>query len=58
MPLKVAMNMIPTDISGAKGEQLSQILYLMGVRPHWNKWGKVINIVVIKNKNHLKNVRI
>ena len=40
-PNKVAMNMISTDISASKGEQLSQILYLMGISPVWQKNGIV-----------------
>lgn len=46
-PNKVAMNMISTDISGAKGEQLSQILYLMGVIPVWDKNGVVKGLELI-----------
>lgn len=57
IPEKVAMNMISTDISGAKGEQLSQILYLMGAKPYWNKWGKVIDIEII-SLEELKRPRI
>ncbi len=43
-PEKVAMNMISTDISMSKGEQLSQILYLMGITPVWDTNGKVIGV--------------
>lgn len=57
LPEKVAMNMISTDISGAKGEQLSQVLYLMGARPCWNKWGKVIGTEII-SLQELKRPRI
>ncbi|SHK36557.1 cobaltochelatase CobN [Hathewaya proteolytica DSM 3090] len=57
MPEKIAMNMISTDISGAKGQQMSQILYLMGVRPCWNSWGKVVDIEVI-SLEELKRPRI
>lgn len=46
-PEKVAMNMISLDISRAKGEQLSQILYLMGIKPVWDGTGKVIDLEVI-----------
>lgn len=46
-PEKVAMSMISTDISMSKGEQLSQILYLMGITPVWESTGKVSGIEVI-----------
>ncbi len=46
-PNKVAMNMISTDISGSKGEQLSQILYLMGVTPIWDGNGRVLGLDII-----------
>ncbi|WP_291579994.1 cobaltochelatase subunit CobN [Clostridium sp. UBA6640] len=46
-PEKVAMNMISTDISVTKGEQLSQILHLMGITPVWDNIGKVVDIDVI-----------
>lgn len=46
-PKKIAMNMISTDITGSKGEQLSQILYLMGVQPHWDKSGHVKGVKLI-----------
>ncbi len=46
-PEKIAMNMISLDISRTNGEQLSQILYLMGIRPVWDEKGKVIDLEVI-----------
>jgi Cobalamin biosynthesis protein CobN and related Mg-chelatases len=46
-PEKIAMNMISLDISRTKGEQLSQILYLMGIKPLWDGKGKVIDLEVI-----------
>ncbi|MDD2234031.1 MAG: cobaltochelatase subunit CobN [Desulfitobacteriaceae bacterium] len=46
-PEKIALNMISLDISRTKGEQLSQILYLMGIRPVWDGKGKVIDLEVI-----------
>lgn len=46
-PEKIAMNMISVDISMSKGEQLSQILYLIGVRPHWRDNGKVEGFEII-----------
>ncbi len=36
MPRKVAMNMISLDITKTGGEQLSQFLHLLGVRPLWD----------------------
>ncbi|MEG2288689.1 MAG: cobaltochelatase subunit CobN [Clostridium sp.] len=44
VPEKVAMNMISTDISMRKGEQLSQILHLMGIKPVWDSNGKVVGV--------------
>lgn len=46
-PEKVAMNMISTDISMTKGEQLSQVLALLGVVPVWNESGIVMDIEAI-----------
>ncbi|AFA47826.1 cobaltochelatase subunit CobN [Acetobacterium woodii] len=43
-PEKVAMNMISTDISMTKGEQLSQVLALLGVKPVWSESGIVMDI--------------
>ncbi|KNZ41105.1 cobaltochelatase subunit CobN [Acetobacterium bakii] len=43
-PEKVAMNMISTDISMTNGEQLSQVLALLGVRPVWNESGIVMDV--------------
>lgn len=47
IPEKIAMNMISTDISMTKGEQLSQVLNLMGIRPVWSENGKVEGLEVI-----------
>lgn len=57
LPEKVAMNMISTDISMTKGEQLSQILYLMGITPVWNENGKVVDLKPISLEK-LKRPRI
>ncbi|WP_241423566.1 cobaltochelatase subunit CobN [Candidatus Contubernalis alkaliaceticus] len=46
-PEKIAMNMISLDISRTKGEQLSQALYLMGMKPVWDPRGRVVNLEVI-----------
>ncbi|WP_283591418.1 cobaltochelatase subunit CobN [Clostridium butanoliproducens] len=56
-PEKIAMNMISTDISVTKGEQLSQILYLMGITPVWDNAGRVVDIDVIPLEE-LKRPRI
>ena len=40
-PHKVAMNMISLDISRTHGEQLSQFLWLLGIRPVWDHTGRV-----------------
>lgn len=47
LPEKVAMNMISLDISRSKGEQLSQILYLMGIEPEWDLKNRVRELRVI-----------
>lgn len=57
IPEKVAMNMMSMDISMTKGEQVSQILYLMGIRPVWNNNGKVESLEVIPLEE-LKRPRI
>lgn len=49
--------MISVDISLAKGEQLSQILYLIGVKPIWNSSGKVDGFSIIPI-DELKRPRI
>jgi cobaltochelatase CobN len=41
LPEKVAMNMTSLDITRTGGEQLSQMLYLLGVRPRWSPTGRV-----------------
>lgn len=56
-PEKISMNMISTDISQGKGEQLSQILNLLGVIPVWDSSGKVQGISIIPLKE-LKRPRI
>ncbi|MDO5422182.1 MAG: cobaltochelatase subunit CobN [Eubacteriales bacterium] len=43
-PKKIAMNMISLDIARTHGEQLSQFLYLLGVRPVWDRQGRVIGL--------------
>lgn len=57
IPEKIAMNMISTDISMAKGEQLSQMLYLMGITPIWDQSGKVVDLEAIPLEK-LKRPRI
>ncbi|MDR0722304.1 MAG: cobaltochelatase subunit CobN [Treponema sp.] len=47
LPEKVAMNMISLDISRGRGEQLSQFLYLLGIRPCWDPQGNVRGLEVI-----------
>lgn len=49
-PPKVAMNMISTDISMTNGEQLSQVLALLGVTPVWNESGIVMDLEAIPLK--------
>lgn len=46
-PKKIAMNMISLDIARTHGEQLSQFLYLLGVRPIWDRQGRVIRLEAI-----------
>ncbi len=46
-PEKIAMNMISTDITRTQGEQLSQVLYLLGVKPVWDKQERVVSLAVI-----------
>ncbi|WP_170253957.1 cobaltochelatase subunit CobN [Acetobacterium paludosum] len=47
IPEKVVVNMTSTDISMTNGEQLSQILSLLGVHPVWNDSGIVMDVEVI-----------
>ncbi|WP_186841025.1 cobaltochelatase subunit CobN [Acetobacterium fimetarium] len=47
LPEKVVVNMTSTDISMTSGEQLAQILSLLGVRPVWNDSGIVMDIEAI-----------
>ncbi|SHJ18670.1 cobaltochelatase subunit CobN [Lutispora thermophila] len=57
LPEKIAMNMISTDISRTKGEQLSMMMNLMGIRPVWNDNGKVEGLEEIP-LDELKRPRI
>jgi cobaltochelatase CobN len=57
IPEKVALNMISTDISKTNGEELSQVLNILGVRPIWNHNGIVMNIELIPLEE-LKRPRI
>ncbi|MGN1003411.1 MAG: cobaltochelatase subunit CobN, partial [Oscillospiraceae bacterium] len=41
LPEKVAMNMTSLDVTRTGGEQLSQLLSLLGVRPRWSPAGRV-----------------
>ncbi len=41
LPEKIAINMTSLDVTRTGGEQLSQMLGLMGVRPKWSPSGKV-----------------
>ena len=41
LPEKVALNMTSLDVARSGGEQLAQFLALMGVRPVWNRSGRV-----------------
>ncbi|MCL1879938.1 MAG: cobaltochelatase subunit CobN [Actinomycetia bacterium] len=47
LPEQVAMNMISLDVTRTNGEQLSQFLYLLGVRPLWDRLGRVIGLEAI-----------
>jgi cobaltochelatase CobN len=47
IPEKVVVNMTSTDITMTNGEQLSQVLSLLGVRPVWNESGIVMDIEVM-----------
>ena len=46
-PNKIAVNMISVDITRTQGEQLSQVLYLLGVRPVWDNLNRVVSLEVI-----------
>jgi cobaltochelatase CobN len=46
-PEQISMNMISLDISRGKGEQMSQMLYLMGLTPVWQSNGRVTGLKVI-----------
>ncbi len=47
LPQKVALNMISLDITRTGGEQLSEFLYLCGVRPVWDQKERVRGLEVI-----------
>lgn len=47
LPEKVAMNMTSLDVTRTGGEQLSQMLYLMGICPKWSPSGKVEDLECI-----------
>ena len=46
-PQKIALNMISLDITRTGGEQLSEFLYLLGVRPVWDAKERVTGFEVI-----------
>lgn len=46
-PQKIALNMISIDITRTGGEQLSEFLYLLGVRPVWDEKERVKGFEVI-----------
>jgi len=46
-PQKIALVWMASDIMRADGEQLSQMLYLIGVRPRWRKNGEVNGFEII-----------
>ena len=56
-PEKIAVNMISIDITRTQGEQLSQVLYLLGVRPVWDNFSRVVSLEVIP-LDELKRPRI
>lgn len=56
-PEKVAMNLISLDITRSRGEQLSQVLYLLGIMPVWDRYGKVAGLKAI-GLEQLKRPRI
>lgn len=47
MPRKIAMNMISLDITKTGGEQLSQFLRLLGIRPRWDAKEKFCGLEAI-----------
>ena len=47
LPEKIAMDMISLDITRTNGEQLSQFLYLLGIKPVWDSRERVCGIVPI-----------
>jgi cobaltochelatase CobN len=57
IPEQVAMNMISIDITRASGEQLSEYLYLIGIRPVWDKLERVMGLEPIP-LDELKRPRI
>ncbi|MCL1912406.1 MAG: cobaltochelatase subunit CobN [Eubacteriaceae bacterium] len=46
-PEQIAMNMISTDVTVSKGEQMSQMMSLMGIKPIWDSSGKVTGLEAI-----------
>ena len=46
-PEKIALNMISIDITRTGGEQLSEFLYLMGIRPVWDDTDRVKELEAI-----------
>lgn len=46
-PEKVALNMISLDITRTGGEQLSEFLYLLGIRPVWDEKERVRGLEAI-----------
>jgi cobaltochelatase CobN len=48
LPERIAMNMISLDVTRSGGEQLSQFLYLLGVKPVWDKLERVAGLEIIE----------
>ncbi|MHC1571496.1 MAG: cobaltochelatase subunit CobN [Methanosarcinales archaeon] len=57
IPENCGMILFSTDITWADGEELSQILYLIGVEPEWDEPGRVKDLRIIP-LNELKRPRI
>jgi cobaltochelatase CobN len=49
-PEQISMNMISLDISRSKGEQMSQMLFLLGISPVWETNGRVSGLKVIPHQ--------
>ena len=47
IPENCGMILFSTDITWADGEELSQILYLIGVEPEWDEPGRIKNLGII-----------